>query len=855
MDEAAFTGFLTNIGVAEPARLLLRDQGGITTVPTLMEVSPMDLEEMWENLAKTATSMRLQNEANRPILSYPAKRRMVAFRLYLEYLLRSGIARDEAITRFTGNRVDLWLAHAKTLKDDSKRDSDKLTNVPLIANVKKWQVFKELLQTRLSQERNQGLGVPLSYLVRAQAESTQETIRAEYPSLDARLVACVDLNGPMFDRDNKDLYQLLKSKTVDGELWTFVKPFDATQNGRAAYLALLNQAKGPAAKDQRIRNACTSMQNAHFNGKSKNWTFEKYVQRHQECHNILGEPDNDEQLTEVKKIGDFLNGIKDPKLEAAVQVMRSSSAQYNTFDLVQQYLTGEVNRMASLKPEPTGNFRVAGLSQQQKTQTHQGKRKGGQQNHQKDKKKQKTGKGFISYQQRKEMIENGTWAKEMERRKLEKERRKVAALQSQLDKTKKAPSADNPVADQVNQLVTNGVTSGNFVMGGQQVNFSVGAVATAKPAAEAEPAKGTPEELKQAAAKSASAQFSRAYRKKAMAEKHGKLSLDDPIPKKSSKATDVASALKEATISALAAQFHHSPKQPAKPRTKRDPVFVPTCDPAEDTSFGTATLSDVTFPDELITEAPPEAKEVYAPAATHYSAPAKGTPFEEELVNIDRQDAIKLGIDISKFLDDDDDDDEDFPPNCSVLSIPRKYLMEKSSDFGSPEEDADQIFAENLGKVGSDRQKWAAAVEEKVISKVKLRQVAAQYKGNKVFQLGDPLLRLLLQATRYAELKSEHDFEGSWASKEDEREFQRLYQRRQALTRGAAATGDPKANAHLAAWQEAESGGKSLSTIRQVYKDTFDKVSRSVALYEQDPDAYEREQATLQDLEDTDDES
>ena len=186
-----------------------------------------------------------------------------------------------------------------------------------------------------------GAACALVYLIRDHDETTVDHVQADYDQVDNRLIACLEFKGEEYKKDNRKLYQLLKPKVIDGDLWSFIQAFDDRQDGRAAYKALLAQAEGPAAKKERVRQAYALMQSLHFTGKARNFPFDKYVQRHQHCHNVLAEKDNTEQLTETKKIEDFLKGIQDSRLDVAKAVVSSNDDRCDTFSKVQVYLTAD----------------------------------------------------------------------------------------------------------------------------------------------------------------------------------------------------------------------------------------------------------------------------------------------------------------------------------------------------------------------------------------------------------------------------------------------------------------------------------------------------------------------------------
>ena len=306
--DAGFSNFLANrIGLAEPARNVLASHGGATDVVSFCSTPTAEFGELWENLVKASTGIRVANEAQRPVFPFPAKNKLFSFRLFCEWRVVADYehAFDEAIDNFTPEEMAEWIAHIGNMKADKDNDPDP-ADIPELKDLKKWPTFKELLATYLSKQRNTGLGVPLSYLIRPDDDGAD--FNEAYPSLDSKLISCIELDKTLFKHDNVQLYELLKTKTVAGDLWSFIKKFEKSKNGRGAYKALLGQAEGPAFQQAKVDGAYKRLETLHFTGKSRNFPFETYIQRHQECHNILAEPENKEKLTESRKIELFLKG-------------------------------------------------------------------------------------------------------------------------------------------------------------------------------------------------------------------------------------------------------------------------------------------------------------------------------------------------------------------------------------------------------------------------------------------------------------------------------------------------------------------------------------------------------------------
>jgi len=70
--------------------------------------------------------------------------------------------------------------------------------------------------------------------------------------------------------------------------------------------------------------------------KKRNFTFDNYVEQHQDGHNTLA--DLDEPVPETKKVTDFLSGITDPRLNNSKDVILGDVVKLQDFEACQQYL-------------------------------------------------------------------------------------------------------------------------------------------------------------------------------------------------------------------------------------------------------------------------------------------------------------------------------------------------------------------------------------------------------------------------------------------------------------------------------------------------------------------------------------
>jgi hypothetical protein len=174
-------------------------------------------------------------------------------------------------------------------------------------------------------------------LTRDEREADVVLDPTEYPSPTAYLIEATILEGRHFALDNPWLYRELKSFTINGEGWSYIKRYKRSKDGQKAYLALKAQCKGTASKIIRKNRAYASIVNAVYRGSRRQYKFQDYINTNQTAHNkILDCDPSSEAVPESKKVAAFLKGITDPKLESAVSVVLGDTKMLNDFQMCQQ---------------------------------------------------------------------------------------------------------------------------------------------------------------------------------------------------------------------------------------------------------------------------------------------------------------------------------------------------------------------------------------------------------------------------------------------------------------------------------------------------------------------------------------
>jgi hypothetical protein len=345
---------LTRCGYDPDSILYLGTQGGITGIEDLSLVAISGVKDMIYTLNRSASHVLPVAGHVRPSFHYLRERKLTAFRTWIEY--RKVRGQVPSSTDFAEAAITRWTARLSELADiKAAGDTITLSVTPKLKDFSTWETWDELFTTHLSHVRNPTLGTPFTYLLRdpvpaqpvqTPAQQRAELLRYAQESVDVDLVATSVHTGDLFLRDNRQLFDLLQSLTIEGTCWTYIERYKAARDGRQAYLQLKLQANGTGAITVKKKRAYEQLANAHFSGRGA-FTLEKYVSVHQDSHNKLatvGEP-----VPETKKVNDFLLGIDCDDLGYAKSAILSDMKLQNDFDACQQYVTSSYTSAKIMK--------------------------------------------------------------------------------------------------------------------------------------------------------------------------------------------------------------------------------------------------------------------------------------------------------------------------------------------------------------------------------------------------------------------------------------------------------------------------------------------------------------------------
>lgn len=184
----------------------------------------------------------------------------------------------------------------------------------------RWRSFKESFKNFLDgivEKKN----IPLNYVIRS------VPVPANIAPNDPIYLAT--LTGNQYVEDNRTVFRYLNSLMLDGPGETYIRPFQATRDGRGAYLALDNHFAGGAYQTTRVNTAWKIIQGTKYNGKRANFDFATYRKQLDDAWRDL--QDAGQEPPQASKVFWLLRGIE------ADELKRVKDGVLNSVDLANNY--------------------------------------------------------------------------------------------------------------------------------------------------------------------------------------------------------------------------------------------------------------------------------------------------------------------------------------------------------------------------------------------------------------------------------------------------------------------------------------------------------------------------------------
>jgi len=295
----AFFTDRAQMGIVARTRGQLQTEG-ITNVEDLAEFTKEALKQIAENLRRP-TGRKPHPDAGQPRgpapgTTIPIPPFTLGAKLFMRLVAASDLLRYYVtVGRVPGAGNMQWNPVGRNFKEQWKaltdRKEDEQPETPKITKalpVMKWtESFQDFL-SRVVGVRT----IPLSYVIRTDVDvdpAVAPPIGAgkphadTYESLEAELVARASHDHPLYRKDNAQVYYLIEEATRTTSYAASIKPFQRRKNGRAAWLAIVNQYVGEdkwrakwKRQDDLLHNRCWK--------ETSNYSLDQFIASHRNAY-------------------------------------------------------------------------------------------------------------------------------------------------------------------------------------------------------------------------------------------------------------------------------------------------------------------------------------------------------------------------------------------------------------------------------------------------------------------------------------------------------------------------------------------------------------------------------------------
>ena len=331
----------TNIKLNTDAATLRILYEGVTSFASLGDFNADSIKVMARNCRETIPAVTADLAAGIPVdeaevpgtaISTQSMVRLTVASNAVRYYLSVG--RDLTAANLHYNNVLSafrieYEAYEKLQKEDapsvpSVKDSDNERKV-----IKWAPIFMDCMS------RTYGIKGPLSYVLRQNVEVPREeddpledgSYFGQSGGLQAELTARLAHGDALYRSDNKTLYLKLEAACRGTSVESTVKSFSRAQDGRGAYLALIDHHAGESKYRAILKKRVNLLQNIRWNG--RNYSLEKHVSNHRQAVEDINDCSN--HITVVvpdqsQRVEYLIDSIvcSDSTLQASIGLIRSN---------------------------------------------------------------------------------------------------------------------------------------------------------------------------------------------------------------------------------------------------------------------------------------------------------------------------------------------------------------------------------------------------------------------------------------------------------------------------------------------------------------------------------------------------
>ena len=294
--------------------------------------STQEVTRICDNIRKTNDG----NIGNRTI-SVPLEENLKKLVLHTRYKYLTN--RQPQYNQAPMDELDAVSLYFGQLGDDPDEDT-----VPAYKDNINKRIWFESIRTFLSCKKGMA-GVPLLYVVREQELPPAVDPGFMQPSIDLDIETRARIDpagGPAsryYTADNREVYQFLLRKCVGTTLGNNVRRYSRNNNGRGAYLSILSQIYGDDVKALMLNQADKKLERIYYDGRSRNYTFDTFIDQMRECFIDMG----DDEWSEQRKVNKLMAAWKVPALVHLNGIVQATATYKNSFENTVVFLAGQLS--------------------------------------------------------------------------------------------------------------------------------------------------------------------------------------------------------------------------------------------------------------------------------------------------------------------------------------------------------------------------------------------------------------------------------------------------------------------------------------------------------------------------------
>ena len=357
--QGSFTAMLSRIGVAANARRKLLDDD-FTNMELLVTNYSSNIDSFLTYLKGINKTFGGTGRATAIRFSPIVMKRLVS--ILFHYIQAVGCIHcipnlDNMDINACPDLIIAYEAYEKRKELDGNDEA--IIQLPDLKGHSNWTTYRDKFLSNLSHIVG-SRGIPLSYVV---DETDRPRVTRATPLFEVELINLANDDffvtntthvGPLYADDNSKVWMLIKKSLLGHQPYHHIDEYEATRNGRGAWLALKAYYEGEDFVNKTIQENLTKLRTLHYRGETQRFGFEQFIELQKECYKRLRDVgyNNGLGVDEATKCSNLKTMILgDAQLETALSIARTRGLFNGAFDDLVHFLKAEVDELIMRKKQ------------------------------------------------------------------------------------------------------------------------------------------------------------------------------------------------------------------------------------------------------------------------------------------------------------------------------------------------------------------------------------------------------------------------------------------------------------------------------------------------------------------------